>query len=87
MKNQRDQIKNVVQWKAKRDNNKIEKLLSILKEKAKTGENIMEISIKCAHEGVTTGEWSDTMRDVFGEYRAPTGIVSSNIKKTKTASD
>ena len=43
----------------------------------------MEISIKCAHEGVTTGEWSDTMRDVFGEYRAPTGIVSSNIKKER----
>ena len=50
---------------------------SILKDKAQTGENIMEISIQCAHEGVTTGEWSDTMRDVFGEYRAPTGIVSS----------
>ena len=29
----------------------------------------MKTSIKCAHEGVTTGEWSDTMRDVFGEYR------------------
>ena len=84
---EKSQVKNVVQWKAKRDKKKIDKLLSILKEKAKTGENIMEISIKCAHEGVTTGEWSDTMRDVFGEYRAPTGIVSSNIKKRKTASD
>ena len=84
---EKSQVKNVVQWKAKRDKKKIDKLLSILKEKAKTGENIMEISIKCAHEGVTTGEWSDTMRDVFGEYRAPTGIVSSSIKKRKTASD
>ena len=78
---EKSQVKNVVQWKANRDKKKIDNLLSILKEKAKTGENIMEISIKCAHEGVTTGEWSDTMRDVFGEYRAPTGIVSSNIKK------
>ncbi len=86
-KSEKSQVKNVVQWKAKRDNKKIDKLLSILKEKAKTGENIMEISIKCAHEGVTTGEWCDTMRDVFGEYRAPTGIVSSNIKKRKTSSD
>ena len=84
---EKSQVKNVVQWKAKRNKKKIDNLLSILKEKAKTGENIMEISIKCAHEGVTTGEWSDTMRDVFGEYRAPTGIVSSNIKKRKTASD
>ena len=84
---EKSQVKNVVQWKANRDKKKIDNLLSILKEKAKTGENIMEISIKCAHEGVTTGEWSDTMRDVFGEYRAPTGIVSSNIKKRKSASD
>ena len=84
---EKSQVRNVVQWKAKRDKKKIDNLLSILKEKAKTGENIMEISIKCAHEGVTTGEWSDTMRDVFGEYRAPTGIVSSNIKKRKSASD
>ena len=84
---EKSQVKNVFQWKANRDKKKIDNLLSILKEKAKTGENIMEISIKCAHEGVTTGEWSDTMRDVFGEYRAPTGIVSSNIKKRKTASD
>jgi (2R)-ethylmalonyl-CoA mutase len=84
---EKSQVKNVVQWKAKRDKRKIIKLLSTLKEKAKTVENIMDISIKCAHEGVTTGEWSDTMRDVFGEYRAPTGIVSSNIRKRKTASD
>ncbi len=84
---EKSQVKNVIQWKAKRSTKKINKLLSTLKEKAKAGENIMDISIKCAHEGVTTGEWSDTMRDVFGEYRAPTGIVSSNIKKRKTASD
>ena len=84
---ERSQVNNVVQWKARRDKKKIGKLLSILKDKAQTGENIMEISIQCAHEGVTTGEWSDTMRDVFGEYRAPTGIVSSHVNKRKTASD
>ena len=44
----------------------------------------MEVSIKCAHGGVTTGEWSDIMREVYGEYRAPTGIVSSNISKQNT---
>ena len=43
----------------------------------------MEISIKCAHAGITTGEWSNVMREVFGEYRAPTGIVSSSIQKQK----
>jgi (2R)-ethylmalonyl-CoA mutase len=34
----------------------------------------MSASIGCAHAGVTTGEWSDTLRDIFGEYRAPTGV-------------
>ena len=43
----------------------------------------MDISIKCAHAGVTTGEWSNVIRDVYGEYRAPTGIVSSHIQKQK----
>ena len=44
----------------------------------------MDISIKCAHAGVTTGEWSNIMREVYGEYRAPTGIVSSHIIKQNT---
>ena len=42
----------------------------------------MKVSVDCAHQGVTTGEWSNVMREVFGEYRAPTGIVSSHISKT-----
>ena len=44
----------------------------------------MDISVKCAHAGVTTGEWSNIMREVYGEYRAPTGIVSSHIIKQNT---
>ena len=34
----------------------------------------MELSIECARSGVTTGEWGKTMREIFGEYRAPTGV-------------
>ena len=34
----------------------------------------MEPSIACAHAGVTTGEWAAALREVFGEYRAPTGV-------------
>ena len=52
---------------------------------AKDGSNIMEISIECAHAGVTTGEWGKVMREVFGEYRAPTGIASSHIQQNKRA--
>ena len=78
-KSEKDQTQNVVRWKEKRNNKKVKISLEKLKNKAISGENIMEISVECAHNGVTTGEWSNVMRDVFGEYRAPTGIVSSHI--------
>jgi (2R)-ethylmalonyl-CoA mutase len=81
---EKSQINNVIKWKSKRNNKKVDKLLKELKNRAVAGENIMEVSIKCALEGVTTGEWSDTMREVYGEYRAPTGIVSSSTN-TKSA--
>ena len=45
-----------------------------LGEAAREGRNIMEPSIACARSGVTTGEWADALRRVFGEYRAPTGV-------------
>ncbi len=77
------QIKNVVNWKKSRNKKEVENALSELIETAKNGNNIMEISIKCAHAGVTTGEWGEVMREVFGEYRAPTGIVSSNLSIEK----
>ena len=79
-----NQIKNVNQWKEKRNSAKITKLLKVLKSKAELGENIMETSIECAHAGVTTGEWGQVMREVYGEYRAPTGIVSSSLDLNKS---
>ena len=42
--------------------------------RSRPGANVMEASVRCAHAGVTTGEWSDALRAVFGEYRAPTGV-------------
>ena len=80
---EKKQIFNVQNWKKKRNNKLVIKLLKDLRQKASENNNIMDISIKCAHAGVTTGEWSNVMREVFGEYRAPTGIVSSNIQKQK----
>ena len=65
----------------------VSKLLKELRQKATENNNIMDISIKCAHAGITTGEWSNVMREVFGEYRAPTGIVSSSIQKQKIKND
>ena len=82
-KSENKQITNVKRWKEQRDNKKVQSFLKELKQKATDNVNIMDISIKCAHAGVTTGEWSNVMRDVYGEYRAPTGIVSSHIQKQK----
>ena len=84
---EKKQIFNVQNWKKKRDTNLVSKLLKELRQKATDNNNIMDISIKCAHAGVTTGEWSDVMREVFGEYRAPTGIVSSSIQNQKIKND
>jgi (2R)-ethylmalonyl-CoA mutase len=49
--------------------------LEALKSAAKEGRNIMQPSIACAHAGVTTGEWGGALREIFGEYRAPTGVA------------
>ena len=76
---EKNQIKSVLKWKKDRNNKVIHSLLKTLKQKATDNENLMEISIKCAHSGITTGEWSNVIREVYGEYRAPTGIVSSNL--------
>ena len=48
--------------------------LEALRQAATLGQNIMPASIACARAGATTGEWAQTLRAVFGEYRAPTGV-------------
>ncbi len=71
-----EQIEKLKAWRSDRDKGAVSTALDALKAAASEGRNIMECSIACAHAGVTTGEWSATLRDVFGEYRAPTGITS-----------
>ena len=48
---------------------------------AREGRNVMEPSIACAKAGVTTGEWGETLRRVFGEYRAPTGVTLLHARR------
>jgi (2R)-ethylmalonyl-CoA mutase len=55
----------------------VQDALDALRAAAKEGRNIMEPSIVCAKAGVTTGEWGEVLRGVFGEYRAPTGVGTS----------
>jgi (2R)-ethylmalonyl-CoA mutase len=68
------QIESLNAFKAQRNQADVDAALAALKDAANNGDNIMPASIRCAHAGVTTGEWSQTLRDIFGEYRPPTGI-------------
>jgi ethylmalonyl-CoA mutase len=62
-------------WRAGRDPAAVEAALTDLKAAARDGRNIMEPSITAARAGVTTGEWAGALREVFGEYRGPTGVA------------
>ncbi|MGB0684457.1 MAG: methylmalonyl-CoA mutase family protein [Magnetovibrionaceae bacterium] len=79
-----EQIRSLNEWRAARDDAKVREALAKLEQSAKDGSNIMDASIACAHAGCTTGEWGQTLRDAFGEYRAPTGVGSA---VSSTASD
>jgi (2R)-ethylmalonyl-CoA mutase len=70
-----DQREAVRQWRSERDQAAVEAALEELARVARSEEeNIMPATIAAAHAGATTGEWAQTLRDVFGEYRAPTGV-------------
>jgi len=71
---ERGQIEKLKAWRAARDNNAVKTALDALKRAANGNANIMPASIACAKAGVTTGEWGWTLREAFGEYRAPTGV-------------
>ncbi|MDQ4011753.1 MAG: protein meaA [Actinomycetota bacterium] len=70
-------IEAIQAWRADRDPAAVEEALQRLVEGAKTNANLVEASMTCARAGVTTGEWAATLREVFGEYRAPTGIAGA----------
>jgi (2R)-ethylmalonyl-CoA mutase len=72
------QIEKLNAWRKSRDNSAVEETLAAFKAAVESGENVMESSIKCAHAGVTTGEWAQALREVFGEYRAPTGLSAAS---------
>ena len=71
---ERSQIERLTVWRAQRDDKAVQAALAELKKSATSGANIMPASIQCAKAGVTTGEWGWTLRQSFGEYRAPTGV-------------
>ena len=65
-------------WRSSRDDASVGQALDALSAAARDeGTNIMEATIACARAGVTTGEWAQRLREVFGEYRAPTGVADA----------
>lgn len=66
-------------WRSARDARAAETALTELAASAREGRNVMPASIACAKAGVTTGEWAQTLREIFGEYRAPTGVDTTKL--------
>ncbi|GAA0283122.1 Ethylmalonyl-CoA mutase [Methylorubrum aminovorans] len=67
------------EWRSKRDDRAVGQALDALEQAARSGANIMPPSIAAAKAGVTTGEWGQRLREVFGEYRAPTGVTMETV--------
>ncbi len=82
---EREQIERLQSFRAQRNVAEVAAALAALKDAALTGQNIMPPSIRCAHAGVTTGEWAGQLREVFGEYRPPTGIdiTTADLRESK----
>ena len=74
---EREAVDKIKVWRENRDEAEVSAALADLKSAAAEDRNIMEPSIAAAKAGVTTGEWGRVLREVFGEYRAPTGVGKS----------
>ena len=72
-----EQVERLKAWREGRDARAAASALDALKAAAQEDRNIMPASIECAKAGVTTGEWGAALREVFGEYRAPTGVAGA----------
>ena len=82
-----DQLRRLNDWKASRDHKAVASALADLRAAAQDGSNMMPPSIACARAGVTTGEWADVIRSVFGQYRAPTGVSQNQSNRTEGLDD
>jgi (2R)-ethylmalonyl-CoA mutase len=76
---ERNQIEALEAFRARRNSDEAARALRQLEDVVKNGGNIMPPSIEAAKRGVTTGEWSQVLRQVFGEYRAPTGVSAAPL--------
>jgi ethylmalonyl-CoA mutase len=70
-------IAELEEWRSQRGQDAVKRSLDQLRQAAESDENIMAATIDLAHAGGTTGEWAGILREVFGEYRAPTGVAAA----------
>ena len=84
---ERQTIDDVAAWRSTRDQTMVDAALVDLRRAAIDGDNIMEPSIALARAGGTTGEWAGVLREVFGEYRAPTGVSAAVGKRPGELAD
>jgi ethylmalonyl-CoA mutase len=68
-------LASIARWRAQRDDTAVAEALDSLRSAAKSDDNLMTPTLAAARAGATTGEWADALREVFGEYRAPTGVA------------
>ena len=78
-----DQIARLNKWRASRNQTTVENALNNLRKAALAGKNIMPASIEAAKAGATTGEWAQEMRNIYGEYRGPTGVAAGISNQTE----
>jgi ethylmalonyl-CoA mutase len=74
------QVEALEAWKRERDNDAVDLALERLRKAAATDENLVPATIELARVGGTVGEWSGALREVFGEYRAPTGVGAVSVR-------
>ena len=75
---EKQMIKELEKWRKSRDQQAVTRAMESLKTAAQNNSNLMPPSIELAIAGGTTGEWSQALRDIFGEFRAPTGVGGSS---------
>jgi (2R)-ethylmalonyl-CoA mutase len=72
---EREQVERLRAFRARRSAAEVAAALRHLRDALANGQNVMPPSIRAAHAGVTTGEWAGVFRELYGEYRAPTGVA------------
>jgi len=71
---EQEQVERIRRWRQERDEAAWRRALDALRRAAEGSENLVPASVELARAGGTVGEWAGVLREVFGEYRAPTGV-------------